>query len=357
MCLLSFYKPGCKPDLQRLRNGARLNKDGYGFAVVTADNRLIVGKGLKADDVIRRFGVVREQHPDGPAMFHSRYSTSGTTRSVENCHPFKIGRDKKSVVGHNGVLWSMPAGDARSDTRYFAESVMKPKGFTRLDKISVRSALEEWLGAGNKLVVLTVNRRYRSQWYILNEDQGEWVGDEWHSNSGHTGWRKAKAAASTWTGPIGQQQGYGLGYGGWDDDYYMGDNWVKEGNVWRWKPKAAAEAREAALEADMAAARELLGEPDPVRTDIVLSGMVDRQCPACEAQDAVWFGYCKTCGVCKECLRHESACLCYMPESEKRAERAAMDAAEADALSSLTEADRDVVSGTTLEAALDAAGA
>ena len=51
------------------------------------------------------------------------------------------------------------------------------------------------MGAGNKVVILTVNPSYRESAYIINEKSGHWEPDGiWYSNWDHLGY-----TASRWT--------------------------------------------------------------------------------------------------------------------------------------------------------------
>ncbi|GIJ49376.1 hypothetical protein Val02_62620 [Virgisporangium aliadipatigenens] len=184
MCLLTFYPDGVLPDIAALHNGAAGNPDGHGFAIV-ADNELIVQRGMDAEDMILAFDDARRRHPDGPALFHSRYTTHGRT-AVDNCHPFPVAGDGRTVLAHNGVL---PAnvqpgkGDLRSDTRIAAEDYLQGFGSLRLRR--TRQRLEKWMTPHNKMVILTVDRRFKDNAYILNEDAGIWNGGIWYSNDGY----------------------------------------------------------------------------------------------------------------------------------------------------------------------------
>ena len=102
MCLLTFLPPDVQPDLSALINGAAVNDDGHGFAVVT-HGRLLVQHGMHAEAMIAAFAAARRAHPQGPALFHSRLGTHGA-RTVANCHPFPVGGDDRTVIAHNGVL-------------------------------------------------------------------------------------------------------------------------------------------------------------------------------------------------------------------------------------------------------------
>lgn len=182
MCLLTFAPSGINPDPTALRNGARVNRDGHGFAVVT-DNGILVGRGMDADQVIDDFTAVRSLHPNQPALFHSRYATHGAV-SLDNCHPFRLGRDSRTVLAHNGILPRrvQPAPyDPRSDTRIAAESYLPQEPFGSYDTVRGRRCLESWLGT-SKLVLLTVDPRFAEGAYVFNESAGVWDNGIWYSN-------------------------------------------------------------------------------------------------------------------------------------------------------------------------------
>jgi len=181
MCLLSYYEAGIIPDTERLCNGAQANADGHGYAIATRAGRLITGHGMSSARVIAEFAELRKQHHDGPALFHSRFSTGGRL-DEGNCHPYQVGRDRKTVLAHNGVLFHVKPGESRSDTRIFAERIM-PGQYVSLDRPRTRARLEGYLGKFNKIAVITVNPRYRHQGYLFNEKAGVRLPDgEWHSN-------------------------------------------------------------------------------------------------------------------------------------------------------------------------------
>lgn len=187
MCLLTYFPPQVQPNLLHLFQGSDINDDGHGFAIVDGD-RLIIERGMKASEVILAFSRLREAYPDGPAMFHSRFGTDGAL-SEDNIHPFVLGGDDQTIVAHNGVLpLRPPASDPRSDTRLLADTMIKRFGSPRRHKTQRR--LSEWMGKHNKLVILSVNPRFRKQAIIINEDSGMWVDGIWYSNEGYLGYRK-----------------------------------------------------------------------------------------------------------------------------------------------------------------------
>lgn len=184
MCLLIFLPAGRRPDQVALRTGAAVNGDGHGFAIVTAD-RLIVDKGLDGEAMVAAFVRARAAHPDGPALFHSRIRTHGQF-TVDNCHPFPVGGDPRTVIAHNGILPVdvHPAkGDNRSDTRIAAEDYLPRLGPLRLRRTRLR--LERWMGPTNLMALLTIDRRYRERAYLFNEAAGIWDDGIWYSNDSY----------------------------------------------------------------------------------------------------------------------------------------------------------------------------
>jgi len=184
MCMLTFLPAGVVPDVAALANGAFLNDDGHGFAIV-ANGRLLVRRGMDADHMVTSFERMRGKYRDGPALFHSRFATHGTIRR-DNCHPFRVGGDRRTVVAHNGILPKSlrpRPGDKRSDTRVAAEDFLPHNPFGSIESRANRDRLGQWLGHGNKLVILTVDRRYGDNAYIVNEDSGIWDHGIWYSNN------------------------------------------------------------------------------------------------------------------------------------------------------------------------------
>ncbi|WP_435591872.1 class II glutamine amidotransferase [Nocardia sp. bgisy118] len=185
MCILTFVKPGITPDLEALRNGALANPHGHGYAVITGD-AIAVGHGMDAAAVIAEFAAVRAEYSEGPALFHSRLATHGL-HDLDNCHPFRVGGDERTVLAHNGILPTNVhprADDPRSDTRIAAEDYLPTAPFGSLDSWVGRDRLERWLGT-DKMVILTVDPTYKHHAYIFNEHRGRWDDGSWYSNTGY----------------------------------------------------------------------------------------------------------------------------------------------------------------------------
>lgn len=249
MCMLSFFPAGVMPDETRIANGAEVNPNGHGFAMVTGrpgDRRLIIHRSMDAAETIERFLDLRERHlGEGPALFHSRIATSGLI-DITGCHPFRVGSDNRTVVGHNGILFQPAKNSLRSDTAIFADRML-PR-FGSLDNPRKFAKLERWLGLGNKLVILTVNPNRRRNAYIANESAGWWVQGEWHSNQDYLG---------TW---------------------------------WKW-PELDSKWK---------------SDPDD-------TGLSPWSCPVCGATDAVdtLTGICTFCQHCIDCTELADSCLCF----------------------------------------------
>lgn len=189
------------PVEKHLANGISMNPHGFGYALITREMDLLTGRSMYSKEALDEFLTLRDQHPEGPALFHSRLSTGGI-RYTLNCHPFIVGgvsktiADPRTVIAHNGTLFK--AAGYRSDTREFAEDIF-PRDFAALDNEETAEDLLTYVGKANKLVILTVDPRYKHISYLVNGSQGFWVdkdgnsfprekgsevpeGHAWHSN-------------------------------------------------------------------------------------------------------------------------------------------------------------------------------
>ncbi len=289
MCILSFLPEEVDKidsDVETgLWNGGVSNPDGHGWAI--ADNRndvMVVGHSLDLSQALEGFAEARKRHT-GPALFHSRWATHGSVREG-NCHPFMVGGSHQTVLAHNGIL---PAnahpkkGDDRSDTAILAEDIIPAKWF-RFDKPTVMRDMTQWAGGGNKLVILTVDPRYKKNHYMVNPGRGTWDPETgvWHSNWDYmytTKWRGAVAAY----------------YGG--GRYYNSTTKKFEDSNASWERDVV----------DLGSYRS--------QADAVVS--TEDPCVFCH-QEVNGDGYCMTCGSCQDCLEEINDCLCsFVPTGEK----------------------------------------
>ena len=274
MCLLTFLPAGIQPDVHALTIGARANNDGHGFAIVAGPrlDELIVHRGMDCVAVIDAFTAARAAHPAGPALFHSRFTTHGRT-ILDNCHPFPVGGDCRTVLAHNGVLPAVVQprrGDRRSDTRIAAEDFIPAFGSLRIRR--TRLNLARWMTLDNKMVILTVDRRFKQRAYILNEDAGIWDGGIWYSNTGYRPYLSPGRRV------------------GWTNDRY--DDWYDR---YRFDGEGPSP-----------------GEGRDWCT------VLDR-CGNCEAVIDIRDGECPWCGWCVDCAELAGLCFCYAPAALHRA--------------------------------------
>lgn len=271
MCMLTFIPSGTVPSMEGIENGAWSNDDGHGWAIV-AGNRIITGHSMNKDQAISQFEKARNTHFKGPAMFHSRWATHGTINR-DNCHPFKVGRDRRTVLGHNGILPAAAQplkGDNRSDTRKFAQSMLPNWG--HLDNLRTQERIKNFLGGSNKILILTTNPMYSQKAYLFGENLGTWDknpgGDIWYSNSDFK--PRAKYFGGKPTPMFAQGYNFSAIYNDIDEDLAKAlthDELEKNGCPWCHQ-----------------------------------RGFINHLSAICEA-----------CNSCLECMQHASDCDCYTP--------------------------------------------
>ncbi len=208
MCLLVFMEPNATVPSEDLEVAAVANPDGFGWAII-GDDTIHTHRSMSFNEALSTFEQQRKLMPDRYALFHLRIATHGTT-SLDNCHPFHVGGDHRTVLAHNGMLDIK--GDHRSDSRIFAEEWLPTLGAAEWLDDPQRFAELERFARGSKLVVLSVDPLLRNYAYILNESSGHW-GEEkhgrrgvWYSNYSYE-WMPRRSYVS-----------YGS-YGGWQSEW------------------------------------------------------------------------------------------------------------------------------------------
>ena len=301
MCMLTFLPPGVLPNVERLRNGTVSNRDGHGWAIVVQGGpdtapHILTGHSMNPDAAIEAFRLTREQHPEGPALFHSRYTTGGLV-DESNCHPYVVNGDPRTILAHNGVLpysLKQPHSDERSDTRYFCDEYgallypgSSPGVDFNLNSKRGQRRLRDWLGNPNKFVVLTVDPTFKRSYFVVNSNQGIWEDDGcWYSNTGY------------------KQKTYGIGTvgTGWsDDDYGYGYRpWWKDAETGVTSPVRVTSGREGNVWTRLASSVRGMFDKGVVS----LPPDTDLTCEVCGAKDAVVadLNYCRLCGTCGDCF-------------------------------------------------------
>jgi len=279
MCLLVVCKPNAIPKREELTEGACSNPHGYGFAMII-DGKIFRYRTMSARKAVSKFIHMRQQYPQGYAIWHARYATHGV-KNEDNCHPFQVGDDVDTVLAHNGVLDTFIAnGDKRSDTRVFAEDTLpRLGGVLALEDENICRMVEGW-ASGSKIAVLTTNPKAQYQLYLLNERLGHWDDNGvWWSNSSY---KRSTYSHKTYYSPA---------------------------------PITTATTKPT-NEADYVLEQEYYN-------DLLLKGddeyLVIDQCPSCEALVDIDRSseYCQYCDTCMSCSSTWQDCLCYTPHSAR----------------------------------------
>ena len=277
MCLLVVCKPNAIPKREELTEGACSNPHGYGFAMVI-DGKIFRYRTMSARKAVNKFIHMRQQYPQGYAIWHARYATHGV-KNQDNCHPFQVGDDADTVLAHNGVLDTfIGKDDKRSDTRIFAEDTLPKLGGVRaLEDENLYRMVEGW-ASGSKIAVLTTNPDAQYQLYLINERLGTWDDNGvWWSNSSYK--------RSTYT--------------------YTLKDYSKPATPTATAPKPAD------YEIEQEYYQELIAQSEYYIID---------ECPMCEALIDIDRSaeYCQYCDACMSCYGSWQDCMCYTPASAKR---------------------------------------
>lgn len=265
MCVFCVVPPNVTPTKTMLEDSALNNPDGFGFAIaIPSEQRIHVEKTMNADTSISRFLEMRAKYPQGYAIWHARIATHGSV-TVDNCHPFYVAYDNRTVLFHNGVLpIDEPKGDKRSDTRIFAEDILPAiGGLKSLDNDNVFKLVEGFAN-GSKLAFLTVDPTSKHELYMVNDHLG-------FTDSSGVWWSNRTCYLAT-------PNYYSPKY-----DYY-----------------------------DIGLTKNSSIKDDEFTIECLVCGgyvVID------EYTHNTF--YCETCGCCFECTSHHSDCLCYIPTSSK----------------------------------------
>jgi hypothetical protein len=267
MCLLCYIEPNAPVNWTGLETACVNNPDGFGWAIHLEDE-ILVGRSMDSTEAIEGFHDARKEYPDTHAMFHARWATHGA-ENLANVHPFEVNlngpQSGQTILAHNGIIpISIPKGDWRSDTRYFAEEIMPMRAQRIFDKPDKVQKLAKFIG-GSKLVVFTTDPQFDANVYIINESMGHWKEGTWWSNDSY---------ADVWWSK------YSVGKKSSTSSTYTGG----------WKPSEMS---------------KVLGKMDN-----------DLECLMCGfdvTDEGFEYGYCTTCSCCLDCFAPAVDCYCYNP--------------------------------------------
>jgi glutamine amidotransferase len=278
--MLCVVPPNVLPSREKLENSALNNPDGFGFAIVIPrENRILVEHTMNADKSINNFLEMRAKYPEGYALWHARYATHGSV-DESNCHPFWVGKNKDTILAHNGVLPTLEkVEDKRSDTRIFAEDILeKIGGAPALDNDQMWNMLEDF-SSGSKICVLTTDPNAKYQMYLMHADKGNYdTSGVWWSNEG---WK-----LSSYGRYVTSAYGYYDGFYDFNTKYTQKQPQVIGGQSSAWSDDS------------------FYSRPNSI------------PCVACEALLDIEVletgtGLCTNCKTCQMCDMNEMSCMCF----------------------------------------------
>lgn len=167
MCLIIHKPAGVRIAHDLLRAAVRLNGDGWGLMGHDAQGRLLLERHHQID--LDRLLATESSLVNAEYALHLRRRTRGRV-DLENTHPFEI--DVGLFLMHNGTLRFDPGPAGDSDTRGFAERVLRPLARRYPGLLTDREflhLLELNLTAQNKAVLYDATQR---RFHVLNHDAG-----------------------------------------------------------------------------------------------------------------------------------------------------------------------------------------
>ena len=288
MCL-AIAAPAHTPlSRERLSNAWDNNPDGGGYAFIDDDGKIVVRKHLEWQGFIAGYVQDQRANPRSPFIVHERFATHGQTNAF-NVHPFHV--DEHTVVIHNGIINCVMSDTVRSDTRTFVEDYLAKLPPTWFDDDCLVDMVSDYIGSGNKLVVLTIHPEAEHAVYIINEKAGHWDRGAWWSNKTYERSYFRKSSTTTKT-PM-------LGWDSKDDDEWEEYFDKKYGTS---RPGAGVQSVSAGA----------IVEPDPEWDD-------PTQCDLCDGElQALCCFDCEYCALCQKdmwtcgCADHSDVFQAYL---------------------------------------------
>lgn len=194
MCLI-VVKNGDDAEFNMENFERSFNRNSDGMGIMWNDGgRIQVERVLGKLEQQRK--VYRRHMNKDQFVLHHRFATHGAKTPaglLANCHPYKImdmddGDPIDMYMAHNGVITSVETTDTdMSDTWNFVENHIKPilkADYNLLWSIGVQKMISNYIGNGNKLVILTNDTQgERSPLLIFNKSAGTEVNGCWLSNT------------------------------------------------------------------------------------------------------------------------------------------------------------------------------
>jgi len=220
MCVIVSKGAGIElPEKDVLQQCFNHNDDGAGLMTLK-DDKVLIKKGFMTWDAFEeeheRLVTDRIITADLPVVYHFRIATNGKTMGG-NCHPFPVSKSLRALretdmlteagIAHNGILSTYGEGRTGewSDTMDFIrkEIATRPSikqivlsGFENDDDLDV---LDDKLGYGNKMAILTPDSLVRFGASSWKEDKGIHFSNLNHKRSKRAGCGTASVNYSGYT--------------------------------------------------------------------------------------------------------------------------------------------------------------
>lgn len=183
MCLAA-YQPAGTPAMpkEHFENAWEANHDGAGY-MFASKGELFIRKPFYDLESLRT--QYEKDHAEYGAesafVVHFRFATHGN-KLAGNVHPHELCDGKAGLV-HNGILKDFdPAwGSDMSDTAWFCNTVLAMRPVEQMTDEKFCDALGNLIGLGNKFIIMDANGSVA----IVNQESGQWDGENWYSNSSH----------------------------------------------------------------------------------------------------------------------------------------------------------------------------
>lgn len=134
------------------------NQDGGGFVYLDEDEKFVIQKALKLDELKALWKEHHGKHGEhSPFLLHFRAASQGDV-TLENCHPFLP--NPKTAFIHNGTIYKVQSTKERSDTRVFAEEFLSKLPHNFLSNKSIMAMMDDFLGKNNKIAFLSNDGKF-----------------------------------------------------------------------------------------------------------------------------------------------------------------------------------------------------
>ena len=184
MCLIILANDLKSLSYSDLETAYKRNSDGFGVMYINKENKFVSDKFVpKNFTEVKNFFNVHKSQTNKMAI-HFRFTTEGKTNK-KNCHPFISYKSDNRIIGmmHNGARLPIPLIHPNcSDTWHFNQHYLKSVLANNPNAI-LKEEYQKELGnhIGNDKMVFLDSQT--SKFIIINEDEGNYKGSNWYSNT------------------------------------------------------------------------------------------------------------------------------------------------------------------------------